>query len=99
MKRNPAEVTLFKSSAHKWLVRPGLNLMPDGQQMRARSGTTGILRMMPMLPNGPTPRRYVQAVRSCLCHRCGRQLVGRTSKLLRTIYRAHLRRCPRTPLA
>jgi hypothetical protein len=35
---------------------------------------------MPTLPDGATPRRYELAVRSCLCHRCGRRLVARTSK-------------------
>ena len=68
-------------------------------QMRPGSGQLVSFRRMPTLPEGPTPRRYAQAVRSSLCHRCGRPLVGRTRKLLRTMYRAHLRTCPRAPLA
>jgi hypothetical protein len=48
---------------------------------------------MPALPHGPTPRRHVQAVRLCPCHRRGRRLTARTNKLLRTMYRAHLRTC------
>jgi hypothetical protein len=69
------------------------------RQVRPGSGRLVSFRRMPTLPEGPTPRRYAQAVRSCLCHRCGRHLVGRTRKLLRTMYRAHLRTCPRAPLA
>ena len=69
------------------------------RQVRPGSGQLVSFRRMPTLPEGPTPRRYAQAVRSCLCHRCGRPLVGRTRKLLRTMYRAHLRTCPRAPLA
>jgi hypothetical protein len=68
-------------------------------QMRPGSGRLVSSWTMATLPEGPTPRRYAQAVRSCLCHRCGRPLVGRTRKLLRTMYRAHLRTCPRAPLA
>jgi hypothetical protein len=45
---------------------------------------------MATLPDGPRPRRYD---RSSACHRCGRQLVAQTPKLLRTVYRAHLRKC------
>jgi|ERR1700687_2035194 hypothetical protein len=69
------------------------------RQVRPGSDRLVSFWRMPTLPEGPTPRRYAQAVRSCLCHRCGRQLVGRTRKLLRTMYRAHLRTCPRAPLA
>ena len=71
----------------------------SGGQMRPGSGRLVSSWTMATLPEGPTPRRYAQAVRSCLCHRCGRPLVGRTRKLLRTMYRAHLRTCPRAPLA
>ncbi len=41
------------------------------------------------------PRRYELAPRSSACYRCGRRLTAKTSKLLRTIYRAHLRTCRR----
>ena len=68
-------------------------------QMRPGSGQLVSSWTMATLPEGPTLRRYAQAVRSCLCHRCGRPLVGRTRKLLRTMYRAHLRTCPRASLA
>ena len=47
---------------------------------------------MATLPDGPRPRRYD---RSSACHRCGRQLVAQTPKLVRTMYRAHLRTCRR----
>jgi hypothetical protein len=38
-------------------------------------------------------RRYQPKIHLLDCHRCRRRLTAKTAKLLRTIYRAHLRTC------
>jgi len=50
-------------------VPPSLTVPPPGLWMRARLGPAGMLRTMPMLPDGPRPRRYELAARSSVCHR------------------------------